>query len=84
MNSLKSKQNNQKTFKQKQKQQNKRKNAKLKQGKKGNYITKNKQTKKQTGGLASFPFDGELSNYDYLSDDKDFSGKQPYWSVNTR
>lgn len=39
---------------------------------------------KQKGGVAKYPFEGETSNYDYLADGKDFDGKQPYWSVDTR
>jgi len=52
--------------------------------KKGKRTMKRNMKRKQKGGVAKFPFDGENSNYDYLADGKDFAGKQPYWSVDTR
>lgn len=51
-------------------------------------VSKSKNSKKpnkQSGGKPSeYPFKGENSNFDHLADNKDFSGKQPYWSVDTR
>lgn len=62
------------------------KNKKRKQTKKKMHKRKRvSKGKKQSGGNpAKFPFSGENSNFDHLAEGKDFAGKQPYWSVDTR
>lgn len=62
-------------------------NKTSKKGRKTNKTSKNRRKTSKTmkgGSPAKYPFNGENSNFDESVVGKDFKGKQPYWSPETR